>query len=442
MPTNKLLQDVSHILQKLVHAKRVCIASLSVTGISIESFSGDPLKLPLQELYEQNQIAPSRNSSFHILHSHDRTLGFLYIEKSENSPNETPILHDFIDHIINILEYSNHLIFQTEELQKTKYSRDGDYFLISLLLDSLQINYNYIPNIKTDYLIFQKKQFYFNKRNGEIGGDLCQTDTIYLNDGHQYTVFINGDAMGKSVQGAGGAIVLGVVFDAALSRAKQRKNKNYNTYPEHWLKEVFLDLHYVFESFQGNMFSSFILGLVHPETKTLYYINAEHPSSILYRDKVATFLETEPHLNKLGFPEQDKNLSIRLFKLLDKDIIIMGSDGKDDLIIGYDEKGNFDIINNDENMILKCVQEADADLKKIYELLSKNGKFKDDLSLLKIEFKDKYKKVKISEDIETSLLNIYNILRERMQKTDYNTILSHFYSLKLYIDKVLIYPNS
>ncbi len=48
------------------------------------------------------------------------------------------------------------------------------------------------------------------------------------------TVFINGDAMGKSIQGAGGAIVLGVVFKSVVARTrivKEAKNKH----PEqHW----------------------------------------------------------------------------------------------------------------------------------------------------------------------------------------------------------------
>ena len=61
-------------------------------------------------------------------------------------------------------------------------------------------------NIKSDFLIKQFKQFTFRKWEAELGGDICITDNIKLNN-RNYLFFVNADAMGKSIQGAGGALI-------------------------------------------------------------------------------------------------------------------------------------------------------------------------------------------------------------------------------------------
>lgn len=51
---------------------------------------------------------------------------------------------------------------------------------------------------------------------------------------------MNGDAMGKSIQGAGGALVLGTVFNTILTRSSISLHQNKK--PEKWLEEAFLEL--------------------------------------------------------------------------------------------------------------------------------------------------------------------------------------------------------
>ena len=111
---------------------------------------------------------------------------------------------------------------RTRELQKTltqvqtlKLQQDGDYFLTTLLIKPLMVNEAISNKIKIEFFIKQKKTFEFKNKTYEIGGDMCIANNIKLR-GKNYCVFINGDAMGKSIQGAGGALVLGVVFRSII----------------------------------------------------------------------------------------------------------------------------------------------------------------------------------------------------------------------------------
>jgi serine phosphatase RsbU (regulator of sigma subunit) len=61
--------------------------------------------------------------------------------------------------------------------------------------------------------------------------------------------------------------------------------------PEVWVKESFKELQNVFVSFQGTMLISAMFGLIDNRNGTVYYVNAEHPFSILYRDGRANFID-------------------------------------------------------------------------------------------------------------------------------------------------------
>jgi tetratricopeptide (TPR) repeat protein len=281
-----------------------------------------------------------------------------------------------------VIQRTEELNTTLEEVQKLKVQQDGDYFLTSLLLNPLNVNENTSNKILIEFFTKQKKSFEFKGKTHEIGGDISISSNIELK-GKKYTVFINGDAMGKSIQGAGGALVLGVVFNAVLARSNAEINKN--KYPESWIKETFMDLQRIFESFNGSMLMSVALGIIEEETGLMYYINAEHPWTVLYRDKKASFLEDELVLRKLGFPDNDEFFFVKIYQLEPGDILLAGSDGRDDILLGYDEEGRR-IINEDEQVFLQVVEQGDADLESIAKILENTGEYTDDITLVKVTY--------------------------------------------------------
>ncbi|MDF3819687.1 7TM diverse intracellular signaling domain-containing protein [Leptospira sp. 96542] len=309
---------------------------------------------------------------------------------------------------------------RTTELQKTltkvqelKVQQDGDYFLTSLLLEPLSESQVRSETVKIESYTKQKKEFEFRGRKREIGGDIIITDQIDLN-GKRYLVFVNGDAMGKSIQGAGGALVLGVVFLSFIKRTQlipesQRKS------PERWLKECFYELQTIFESFDGSMLVSVVLGLVEEDSGILYYINAEHPWTVLYRDGIASFIEDELELRKIGTKGMEGEVRIRVFPLEKDDVLYIGSDGRDDLILSEDAYGNR-IINEDETKFLSLVKESKGELLPLVQNLENLGALSDDLTLIRLEWLGSYKRfsevqtgnLESSSFIQSELVSVLN----------------------------------
>lgn len=269
-----------------------------------------------------------------------------------------------------------------EEVTALKVQQDGDYFLTSLLMEPLSRNASTLDSISTDMFIEQKKKFRFKHWASHIGGDICLTDTIPIG-GKDYVIFANADAMGKSIQGAGGALVLGAVFRAILVRSRVARHQS--RYPETWLRDTFLDLHSIFASFDGTMYMSLVMGLM-DESGNLYYVNAEHPFLVLYREGRASFLDEETYLRKLGIPGQEDQLAVRLVQLQPGDVVISGSDGRDDLLT--QREGIGEVMNEDEKEFLRRVEEGDGDLTKIAHCLKEFGTLIDDLSLIRIGYRE------------------------------------------------------
>ncbi len=284
------------------------------------------------------------------------------------------------------------VVERTEQLQKSlnevhelKVQQDGDYYLTSLLIHPLGGNFAASENVHVDMLVRQKKRFTFRKWTSEIGGDLCTAHSIEL-QGRNYTAFLNGDAMGKSIQGAGGALVLGVVFKSVINRthlSSQARNRR----PERWLKDCFLELQNIFVTFDGTMLISAVLGLVDEQSGVFYYINAEHPWVCLYRDGRAQFIEDQLLLRKIGIDGLEGKLRVRVFRMRPDDVVIVGSDGRDDVALGVDNQGHR-IINEDEYQFLRRVEDGRGLLPEIEESIVRQGQLTDDFTLIRIGFKE------------------------------------------------------
>ncbi len=283
------------------------------------------------------------------------------------------------------------VVTRTEELNQTlsevqtlKNRQDGDYYLTHLLLNPLGVWDNESSTIHLESLLKQKKEFEFKEKTYEIGGDLNIASSIFLQK-KKYTILLNSDAMGKSMQGAGGALVLGAIFSSILQRAKNSELIRQQT-PERWLKNSFIEMHKVFESFDGTMLVSLSLTLIEDQTGFMYYLNAEHPWLVLYRDEKASFIRSAVSYRKLGTLGVKSKIKVSTFRLQAKDVLILGSDGKDDLNLNRKELASEIKMNIDEDLFLKVVENKKANLTEIYEELRKIGDIVDDVSMIRAEF--------------------------------------------------------
>lgn len=131
---------------------------------------------------------------------------------------------------------------------------------------------------------------------------------------------------------------------------------------------------------------SLVMGLVDEKTGLFYFVNAEHPWVILYREGQASFIEDDLTLRKIGTQGIKQTMLVQVFQMLPGDVIISGSDGRDDLLLGFNEETQMRIINEDETAILKHVEKSKADMTQLVNVIKEFGELTDDLSLLKISY--------------------------------------------------------
>lgn len=297
------------------------------------------------------------------------------------------------------------------EINSLKEQQDGDYFLTSLLIEPLSQNMTDCKNISIGFFIRQKKRFRFRRWEKEIGGDICVAYNLQLK-GKKYAAFLNADAMGKSMQGASGALVIGSGFKAIVDR-NRFSSFDQDQYPESWLVNSLRELQSVFVSFDGSMLISLVMGLVDDETGLIYFVNAEHPWTVLYRDNQASFIEDELLLRKLGVEHEIESIKIKTFQMKPGDIIIAGSDGRDDISLakeGIERDAASDRnINENENLFLSHVENGKGELENIASEIESFGELTDDISLLKITFNKDPDNTE-SEPLET-LTNAQGLLK-------------------------------
>lgn len=174
---------------------------------------------------------------------------------------------------------------------------------------------------------------------------------------------------------------MGSILNSIMARSAAGK-KVLSISPEQWIQETFSEIQRVFEAFDGSMFVSCVLGLV-SENGNLLYFNAEHPYTVLLRDGKAEFIEDEISVRKLGMPDQNELVLTKL-KLEKGDILIAGSDGRDDLKVQNEEGES--AIHHKPELFLRITEEADGDLKEIQNRLISIGELTDDLSLIKVYY--------------------------------------------------------
>lgn len=412
---------VGYFFRILLSVVAVSITPISIMGFIIYSIVGDKLSFENPILHiivlSSQSIISMIIVSYTIARSvkgglaannetlHQLGLGNFFHQASRSSGDEfgeqgymigviTSNLRNMYDEIMNlnrglekkVEERTRELQKTMEEIQALKIKQDGDYFLTSLLTKPLYFNANKSPFVKTSFIIKQKKKFSFRSKEADLGGDICITGNLKFRskDGtiENYTMAFNGDAMGKSMQGAGGSIVMGVVMNSIMARSASNK-RVVDITPARWLALLYKEVHSVFKTFNGSMVISGTILLINDRTGFTYYWNAEHPYMVHYKDGKASYVEKTLNLRKLGL-DSEFQFKIFRFQLEKGDIIILGSDGRDDIYITKPD-GQMEF-NEDESLFLKHVEKAGADIEKIYHEIEKTGEIIDDLSLLKVEF--------------------------------------------------------
>lgn len=278
---------------------------------------------------------------------------------------------------------NDHLNEALSEVRSLKEQQDGDYYLTSLLLEPLAANNNSSAHVATESHIDSYKRFQFRGRSRSVGGDLCLTEQIMIGE-RSFVVFVNADAMGKSMQGAGGALVLGSSLRARLiATLLPAASRSEVELPELWLRAVYADLQALFETFDGRMFASAILGLVDEKTGVIYYINADHPAPVFFRGGRVWFPRRESVVGQLGTEGQLPKLSINVVGLKEGDTMLMTSDGRDDIVHRTMAGGR---MQGDRELFMAAVAEGRGRPREVHEALMKNHEAKDDLSYLSVSF--------------------------------------------------------
>lgn len=328
---------------------------------------------------------------------------------------------------IKVQERTSELRTALTDVSRLKEQQDADYYLTTFLFKPLCINRNSSEYITTEFFLKQKKEFSFRDKKGEIGGDICITANLLFreSDGtvNRYLFATNADAMGKSIQGAGGAIVYGTAINTIIA-SSTANNRVLETSPREWLMRMYRELHNIFLSFDGSMLVSGVFMLLNEHNGNAYYINAEHPWTILFRDNKPEFIEQDLMLRKLGADIPGHTLTVKEFSFRPGDVLFLASDGRDDIVLKEAENGQNRIINEDEKAILDIILQGSGSLQKTVETLQSTGGFSDDLSIIRIEVigfnPDPIERERIIESTKVSVRERLSHIKTLIQKKDFS----------------------
>ncbi|MCB1318060.1 MAG: tetratricopeptide repeat protein, partial [Leptospiraceae bacterium] len=106
----------------------------------------------------------------------------------------------------------------------------------------------------------------------------------------------------------------------------------------------------------------------------------------LYRNGKAEFIEDTLSFRKLGTPGVQGNIFIRALQMEPGDVLIAGSDGRDD--IRMENPDGTTTVSDDEFAFLAHVETGDGLLEPIVESLKKQGELTDDLSLIRVAYRE------------------------------------------------------
>ena len=374
----------------------------------------------------------SKGFSIKIKNNYDYNQNKIILENEYIIKYKDIYIFSFINIFIILLIY----FFYNKNIKqilKIEEKRQADFYLLKQLFEPFQNLELSSENIFIEYYLEQYAKFNHKNHSFDLGGDYIYFCNIYLRK-RKYIFFINADSMGKSFQGFVGTLILSTVLSAIIKRTKKRIIEK-ERYPETWLKYTALEIHEVFQTFSGFMMVSAVIGLIDEENGLMYMINFDHPQPIYINSNNYHFLSSKVH-KKLGFPSPNISMEIFRYPLSQSDIIIIGSDGKDEFLI--EEKNT---INEDENLSFNLLKQAEGNLSIFVHKLKNNFTLMDDLSLLKIVYKSEPNLpfIQLEQEIIRSNINQYiadlnKSLLQLLKNKEYQRI------IELYKEIIQVYP--
>ncbi|MCB1160874.1 MAG: PAS domain-containing protein, partial [Leptospiraceae bacterium] len=161
---------------------------------------------------DDSNILPAQVACSLRLDDTGRSVGYLLIIRDESHERrlQRELELSYLDLEKKVIERTKELKETLDQVEALKKIQDGDYFLTSLLITPLGQNVIQSPYVQVESFLKQKKSFLFKEKYYEIGGDINIAHKLTLKN-RSHILFMNADAMGKSIQGAGGVLVLGSV---------------------------------------------------------------------------------------------------------------------------------------------------------------------------------------------------------------------------------------
>jgi tetratricopeptide (TPR) repeat protein len=383
-----VLEPIRRLRLLIYISAGVAVVMALALGVGVSRFITGPIGALVEGVRRYSRGDLDHRVDIHVK-DELKTLGEAFNDMAEQIAAKIREIEDHRDNLeIKVAERTKELREALTQVSRLKEQQDADYYLTTFLFKPLCTNRNSSPYIHTEFFLKQKKEFSFRDKHGEIGGDICITANLLFREPNgevnRYLFATNADAMGKSIQGAGGAIVYGTAINTIIA-SSSANNRVLETSPRDWLKRMYSELHNIFLSFEGSMLVSGVFLLLNEHNGKAYYINAEHPWTILYRGNRAEFIEQEMMMRKLGADIPGHPLEVREYQFHVGDVLFLASDGRDDIVLQESQDGTTRIINEDEKAILNIILRSEGSMQKTVELLRKSGGLSDDLSIMRIE---------------------------------------------------------
>ncbi|GEM_PF-1898029 len=302
------------------------------------------------------------------------TFGFLLwlprVVEREEARKELELLNENLED--KVIERTRKLTESLRAVRQLREQQEADYYLVSRLLSPFQASEtNRFGALHINTLLVQKKLVEIKGRAAAIGGDL----NFVMPLGANHVFILNADAMGKSLQGASGALLLAALVRSYLDSVSTDQNPSAETN----LAELYYKIVHLFSAFSGAMTVTYLSIIANVQTGQISALQAGNPDALLLRDKTVTTVFADYSCAVPGSENPDRAV-VQSLQMNPGDAIILGSDGRSDRRTPQGIPGSF------EDEFRSAVKECSGDLRCLFGSMMQYGESTDDVSLVRIVF--------------------------------------------------------